>query len=489
MLLEQTSHFKVLGEAEDGESAIAKILEIKPEVVMMDLGLPKIDGIQATNVIKESLPDTKILIFTTAEDDSSIFSALKAGADGYCLKTISGEMLATAIESVLSGAAWLDPGIAQKVLRSQKKSQEISQKSLSDVKLQLLTLVERGRNLEEIAQDLRVNDLMVKELLNELLSQFKSGSPSQAADPGIEGNGEPNLGPVKAGEIIGQHYVVEKCIGQGGLGTVYRATHNLIDRIVAIKTLHADRLTDKEAMSRFKSEAESNASVVHPNLATIYDFGLIHGKIPYIAMEYLEGQTLQELIVKEGSLDETSIKEIFIQICDALDAVHSKGIIHRDLKPGNIMLIKKGDKKNFVKLLDFGIAKIADSGKLDVTQPGVCMGSPLYMSPEQCGAMPGSKLSPRSDLYSLGCMLYESLSGSPPFEGESMIEVVIKHINQPVNTALLEEKKIEPRLISLVTKLLSKDPAMRPSSAAAVRDELLKGSVQESAIGTQGEGI
>ena len=157
MLLQQTSTFNVVGEAEDGESAIEQALELKPEVVIMDLDMPKVGGVEATALLKQKLPDTKILIFTSSGEDSTMFAALKAGADGYCLKTISAEMLAVAIQSVLSGATWLDPGIAHKVLRAQTDNQVTDQPNLSDSKVKLLSLIEQGKNVISKFRNLQIH--------------------------------------------------------------------------------------------------------------------------------------------------------------------------------------------------------------------------------------------------------------------------------------------------------------------------------------------
>ncbi len=474
MLLEQTSHFNVIGEAEDGEAAVEKILECKPDVVMMDLGLPKIDGIEATNQVKKALPATKVLIFTTAEDDSSIFAALKAGADGYCLKTISGEMLAIAIQSVLNGAAWLDPGIAHKVLRAQSNSQAANQSApaLSETKLELLLLVEQGKSFEEIASELKVNDTLVKGLLNELLKQL-NGSVADSSEK-VAGKAE-NAGPVtiRPGDIIGQHYKVEMLLGSGGMGAVYRASHTVIDRIVAIKTLHEHLASEPSTLERFKIEAQSNARAVHQNLVTIYDFGLFHSKIPYLVMEFLDGQSFENLLEREGHVSVEAGKKIFSQVLDALEAVHAKGIVHRDLKPANIMLLRREDNPCLVKVVDFGIAKILDANNSKLTQTGECLGSPLYMSPEQCWGSGKYTIDHRSDLYSLGCMFYEAFTGCPIFEASSVLEVVMKHIKEEPSVEPLKKAGLSPKLIELILKLTKKNPQDRPSSAAEVRELLL----------------
>ena len=474
MLIEQSSHLTVVGEAEDGESAVEKILECQPNVVMMDLDLPKVNGIEATTRIKAQLPNTKVLIFTTSDDDSSIFSALKAGADGYCLKTISGELLAMAIESVLNGAAWLDPGIANKVLRAQSTAQDSSASAkLSDSKLQLLSLLEKGKNLDEIASELNVESGHIQGLLDDLLAQLKgaSGPSSDLQKTMRTPSGEFAL---KAGDIVGQHYKIDELIGKGGMGSVYKASHTVIQRTAAIKTLNQDLVSDPNTLERFKIEATASASVVHQNLVTIYDFGLIEATIPYIIMEYLEGENLDAFLEKNTRLSRSVGKNIFVQVCEGLQAVHAKGIIHRDLKPANVMLLK-GENDSFqVKVVDFGIAKIIEGHDAKVTRTGECLGSPLYMSPEQCyGSSGKTPIDHRTDLYALGCMMYEAYSGQPIFAGTSIVEVLMQHIEKAPSTVPLEAAGVPAPLIELILALTKKRPENRPSSATEVKERLL----------------
>lgn len=472
MLLEQSSQFSVVGEAEDGDAAIESIRQLKPDVVMMDLGLPKVDGTAATEIVKRELPDTKILIFTKAEDEDSIFAALKAGADGYCLKTITGPLLSSAIHSVLNGAAWLDPGIANKVLRAQSTAQSPAEK-LTASKVQLLSLVEKGNTVEQIAAELKVNDALVNGLLHELLAQLKgdggkAGGGTKLSTPALSDQGTVRISP---GDIIGGHYRVDSLLGRGGMGCVYKASHDFIDRKVAIKTLHEHLAEEQGVLNRFKIEAEANSSIVHPNLVTIYDFGLLQGKVPYIVMELLEGVTLADMLDRVLRLNAQFGKHILGQVCDALAAVHEKGIVHRDLKPSNIMVLG-ADYPYVVKIVDFGIAKILDQAKKGLTETGQTLGSPAYMSPEQCYGKP---VDHRSDLYSLGCVMYEAYTGAQVFEGESAIEMMMKHVNEPPPREPLESAGVSESTINIIYQMLEKKPENRPASASEVKNVLLYG--------------
>jgi len=465
MLLQETSTFSVVGEAEDGASAVEKALELKPDVVIMDLDMPKMGGIEATTLLKEKLPATKVLIFTTMGDDEAIFAALKAGANGYCLKTISGDMLEIAIRSVMNGAAWLDPSIAGRVLNAQANPQVENKPDLSGSKLRLLGLIEEGKSVDQIASELSVNDSMVKGLLNELLNQLRG----PAAPDGTVIAKESPVTSIRPGEVIAGHYHLDELIGKGGMGCVYGATDTHLDRKVAIKTMHEIDTHGDAGAKRFKTEAKANAAITHQNLATIYEFGLLNDCIPYLVMEFLDGKSLGDYLDQDKILEKDRFVEVFAQICDALNAVHSKGIVHRDLKPSNIMLITNPDNSLTVKLVDFGIAKVlAGAGH---TGTGEMLGTPYYMSPEQVSA---GSIDQRSDLYSLGCTMYDALTGAPPFTDGSPMEICLWHVLKAADDKPLKAHNVPENISSLVMSLLQKRPEDRPSSALEVRKLLLK---------------
>jgi len=498
MLLERTEEFSVVGEAEDGEAALSQILSLKPNVVMMDLGLPKVDGIEVTKRVKAELPDTRILIFTTADDDKSIFNALEAGADGYCLKNISAELLKIAVNSVLQGAAWLDPAIAQKVLRAQgssgsnasgqpasapeKKAPEQpaaedmpprTPRGLTESKIHLLSLVEQGKSYVDISKELNLNDSLVKGLLKELMAQLKDQQASRSPGPGAipaEQTGEQGRSQkLKVGDLVGAHYRIEKLLGFGGMGRVYQARHAHIDRTVAIKTLHEHLASDPSTLERFKLEAEATSSLHHPNLATVYDFGLIGDRVPYIVMEFLDGTSLERVLERRGRIEPDRATRIFVQVASALAEVHKSGIIHRDLKPSNIMLIRKGENAQFVKLVDFGIAKVLEEARAtDLTLAGEALGSPPYMSPEQCRGM---TLDFRSDLYALGCLMYETYTGYKAILADTPMETLMKHVKEVPSRIPFEKSRprVGKEVEDIIFALLEKAPENRPASAEEVK--------------------
>src|SRR6476469_8603534 len=213
------------------------------------------------------------------------------------------------------------------------------------------------------------------------------------------------------GHILDEKYRLEERLGVGGMGTVYRARHLLIDRPVAIKVLNKLFVEDEAARTRFRREARAAGRLQHPNAVTVTDFGESQDGFVYLVMELLEGRTLRDVLAKEAPLDVARSVALMLQISAAVAAAHEAGIIHRDLKPANIFVVQHPEVPAVVKVLDFGIAKLA-AELLD--DEGAMIGTPRYMSPEQCD---GLELTPAADVYSLGCILYEMLTGTVPFSG------------------------------------------------------------------------
>src|SRR3954470_18530306 len=267
-------------------------------------------------------------------------------------------------------------------------------------------------------------------------------------------------------QIIAGRFRVEREIGKGGMGTVYRASHLGLERPVAVKILKQEFATVPEVAERFMREARTMARLKHPRAAMIFDAGHLAGGRPFIVMEYVEGSTLAEVLTREGTFAPERAVQAASEICDVLSDAHALGIVHRDLKPSNIMLNERG-----VCVLDFGIAKVLQNSTEvtrthATTESGLVIGTPRYMSPEQCL---GHSIGPASDLYSVGVLLYEMLTGRPPFMDALSSAVLVKQATvQP--TPLAEIRPDLPRsLATAVHNLLAKSPAQRPASAAEAR--------------------
>ncbi|MFH0903108.1 MAG: serine/threonine-protein kinase [Pseudomonadota bacterium] len=265
------------------------------------------------------------------------------------------------------------------------------------------------------------------------------------------------------GETIGNYRIVDK-IGEGGMGVVYLAEHGLIGKKAAIKVLLPELSSNQEIVNRFFNEARSTTLIKHPGLIEIFDYGHHQSGSAYIIMEYLEGDSLSKRIHFDGHVAIELVLAIARQIASALGAVHVKGVVHRDLKPDNIFLVPDRDIAcGFrVKVLDFGIAKLAQAGSATMTRTGIVIGTPLYMSPEQCRG--SGEVDARSDIYSLGCIMYEMGCGRPPIIGEGPGEILAAHIyeNPPVPSSL--EPGIPPRLDEIIVRCLAKNVQERYQS-------------------------
>lgn len=267
-------------------------------------------------------------------------------------------------------------------------------------------------------------------------------------------------------------YRIESKLGSGGMGAVYKANQISVDRPVALKVIHAKLADNLSDVARFQQEARAIASLHHPNIVSLIDFGQSETGELFLVMEFLAGRSLGSLIREESPLEGTRIVAIATQIFEALHQAHANAIIHRDMKPENIFLTHVGRTVDFVKVLDFGIAKVsADTHApvTSITRTGTIVGSPRYMAPEQAR---GQTLSGQTDLYAVGAMLYEMITGHPVFRARSATDCVIKHVTQPPPRPVVAGDYVAGPLVSFVMALLEKSPAARPAGAAACLEAL-----------------
>jgi serine/threonine protein kinase len=277
------------------------------------------------------------------------------------------------------------------------------------------------------------------------------------------------------GMVVEGRYKIQSVIGQGSAGTVYRAVQELIGREVAVKVLHDYLVSDDEFIKRFKQEAKASSRLNHPNIITIYDFGVIPqgGGRPYIAMDLLNGTPLSDVITEVNHIDPLDAVPIFNQVCGAFGEAHRQGVVHRDIKPENIVLVERGGVKNFPIVVDFGIARLIqdESEQAKITRTGTVCGSPTYMSPEQCTS---SKVDHRSDIYSLGIVIYETLTGEVPFQHEELVRVMAMHLSdspKPINE-VRPDLHFSEALINIVQKTLLKNPNDRFQSMEELSEAL-----------------
>ncbi|MDQ2866497.1 MAG: Stk1 family PASTA domain-containing Ser/Thr kinase [Candidatus Eremiobacteraeota bacterium] len=265
-------------------------------------------------------------------------------------------------------------------------------------------------------------------------------------------------------QTFNNRYKLDRKLGEGGMATVYSGTDTVLRRRVAVKVLRPQYASDAEFVRRFYQEAESVARLSHPNIVNTYDVGR-EGDTYYIVMELIDGPSLGEIIAADGRLPEPVAIDYAAQICSGLAYAHRTGLLHRDIKPANILVTKD----DVVKLSDFGIARAVSQHTMTLTKPGLVMGSVFYISPEQAQ---GHELGEASDLYSVGVVLYQMLTGTLPYSGESPVTVALKHIGDPVPTIDTRSSGISPALGAIVNKLLQKQPQNRFESASEVASAL-----------------
>ncbi|PTL80484.1 serine/threonine-protein kinase [Vitiosangium sp. GDMCC 1.1324] len=274
----------------------------------------------------------------------------------------------------------------------------------------------------------------------------------------------------RPGQIVGERFRVLRALGQGGMGAVYEAEQLGLGRRVALKVMHPHIARAPGFSERFQREAQVLARLRHPGSVEVYDYGLDTGFL-FLAMELVSGETVDSLLMREGALPVPRAVGLAVQVLEVLEAAHALGIIHRDLKPANLFLEPHPGGER-VKVLDFGLAALGGELNVRLTQEGMAVGTPGFMSPEQMRGLP---LDGRSDLYSLGCVLYELLTGVPPFPVMASAEMAAAHLYKPVPSfrEARPDLSLPERLEAVVMRTLEKLPEARPADATALRQELL----------------
>ncbi len=276
-------------------------------------------------------------------------------------------------------------------------------------------------------------------------------------------------------QLVGSRYALEEVIGRGGMAEVWRGHDTRLDRPVAVKVLRPDLARDPAFQSRFRREAQAAASLEAPNVVAVYDTGEDEQGVPWIVMEHVAGRTLRDILATEGRLLPQRALEVAVDICSALEVAHQAGIVHRDIKPGNVMLTSQGD----VKVMDFGIARAAAGNESTMTRTEAVIGTAAYLSPEQAR---GEHVDARSDLYSLGCLLYELLTGTPPFVGDSAVAVAYQHVREDPVPPSTYVTGLSPDVDAIVLTAMAKNPAHRYADADAMREDLLRAAAGERVL-------
>jgi eukaryotic-like serine/threonine-protein kinase len=275
---------------------------------------------------------------------------------------------------------------------------------------------------------------------------------------------------MSAPRLLSNRYELGDTLGYGGMSEVHHGTDIRLGREVAVKILRADLARDPQFQERFRREAQNAAALNHPAIVAVYDTGEAqteYGPLPYIVMEYVRGRTLRDIVKTEGPLSEKRAMEVMADVCAALDFSHRHGIVHRDVKPANVMITLQGA----VKVMDFGIARAMHDGQASMTQTAAVIGTAQYLSPEQAR---GEGVDARSDVYAAGCVLYELITGEPPFTGDSPVAVAYQHVREDPKAPSTANPAVSPEVDAIVLKALAKGPANRYQSAAEMRSDMVR---------------
>ena len=389
-------------EAASGREALALVEKHAVDVILSDVSMPDLDGIGLLRLVRERTPDLPVLLMTGMPDMSTAVKAVEYGAREYLLKPVE---LARVVSSV---------------------EQAVTAHRAAAVRRHILDSAVR--------------------------------SPSRSTLP----HGTVHI---TAGTVLGGRYRVVKLLGMGGMGTVYEAVRDDHDR-VAIKVLHARLAGQSDAVGRFRREAHVIASLEHPNIVSVLDFASNEGHPTFIVMERLYGRTLAETIERDPPFSAARIGRIASQMLSALEAAHQRNVLHRDLKPENVFLVTANSQPDFVKLLDFGLAKlVSDDVDVKLTATGSVVGTPAYMAPEYARGEPASV---QGDVYGVGCVMYEALTGKPPFLGDNynaMLFTIQKSFPVPLSAT---RPDVSPQLIAIVERAMNKDAKRRFATASAM---------------------
>jgi serine/threonine-protein kinase len=291
------------------------------------------------------------------------------------------------------------------------------------------------------------------------------------------------------GQVLAGKYRIEEKIDEGGMGCVYRATHILMEKTLAIKVLHPALAADDKIVARFTREAKAASRISHPHALTVTDFGESDNGVVFLVMEYLRGRTLKDIIRGDGPMPLARVTEIVRQVSGALEAAHEQGVVHRDLKSDNIML-EETSGGDWAKVLDFGIAKILEiegNPDADLTAPNLIIGTPQYMSPEQCSQ--ASDIDTRSDIYSFGVILYEMLAGHVPFTGDSPTAIMMKHLQEPAPSILEERGDLPAEVGRVIARALAKKPGERFQKAGELSEAFALAASGQTPVAALNEGI
>ena len=464
--LEREGHATVC--AENGVDALQKVSEHSFDLVLLDVMMPEMDGYETLGRLKRdhATRDIPVIMISALDDLRSIVRCIEKGAEDYLPKPFDPVLLRARIDASLEKKRFRDQEVdylrqVDRVIEAAASVEAgaYDRGRLTEVAQRADALGRLARVFDSMAGEVRARETRLRTRVRELRQEIDAARSSVSATETFEG------GQLAAGELFAERYEIAELLGHGGMGAVYRARDLELDEDVAIKMLRPEFVADPESLERFKTEIKLARRISHPNVVRTHDFGETDG-VRFLTMELVEGLTLRDLIDSRGQLGVSSVLAIAAQLAESLVIAHAQGVVHRDIKPQNLLL----DEAGVLKVMDFGVACLSERSTT-LTQAGALVGTPAYMSPEQ---LIGEHVDERSDLYSVGVVLYECLSGRPPLDGGSPITLIAKVLREePPPLGDLTEG-VPEAVSGLIHRLLAKNPNDRIPSAASLGGELAR---------------
>lgn len=430
----QIEHGHEIDVAGDGIQALEILLSREFDVVVLDWDLPGAPGIEVLKEFRAKGGTTPVLMLTGRDAMDAKETGFEAGADDYLTKPFHLKELTMRIKS-LARRSSITEATKQKV-----------QLDLREVRFKTCPICSE------------------KYPVDKQICTQDGAALSERIDDGLTQT------------VFADRYTIESVLGVGGMSTVYRAKQKLLDRTVAIKLLDRELAKEPDAVKRFLQEARVISQFDHENLISVHDFGISPEGQPFIVMDFIEGRTLEQVIYEEGPLQLDRALYLFLAIATGIAFAHEAGIIHRDIKPGNLLITTDQHGTEYVKLLDFGLAKLKQSAEgytEKLTQGDLIIGTVDYMSPEHCQ---GKELDARTDIYAFGCVMYETISGIEPFGSDNLLQTIQNQINkQPVPFNQIHPSlKVPDSMQRVVFKALEKDRNKRYQTMLELKDDLRK---------------
>ncbi len=456
--------------AGDGESALEHVQQKSYDVVLLDVRMPGMDGREVLQRMKRdpATRDIPVVMISAADDLSTIAACIEAGADDFLPKPFDPVILRARVGACIEKKRLRDLEVdyLRQVERVAEAATAVERGtyaagSLAKVAERDDALGRLARVFDSMAAGVKAREQRLQDHVENLRREMDEAKRS-ATDFGEDQ--QPDDGALIPGELFANRYQIMRVVGRGGMGMVYKARDRELAEDVAIKMLRGNAMTDDPTVvERFKTEIRLARRISHRNVVRTHDLGERDGAY-YVTMEYVEGITVRDLIDMRGHLSVPSTLGIAQQLAASLEVAHGQGVIHRDIKPQNMLL----DPDGVLKVMDFGIARLAQHTST-LTQAGMVIGTPAYMAPEQLLA---EEVDARSDLYAVGVVLYECLTGGLPFEGASPIALIAKVLHTVPVAPAERDGSVPLALSGLVMRLLDKEPAGRPGSARELRELL-----------------